>query len=246
MMCGWPFHSAHGWYDAFCWPSERRGISSTFFLVCRSHIVLHFVLGKKLPLVEIHKFCEINEISKKEFKKFDQIWSLVVIFILQNLMFIWGFELTTSKTNTAHSTTILAPSEWYRNDVFVLIRIAIWDFSNSDKMFGQNYVFSPLTEIHKFRKIRLKFWRFFFPVSHLGVLLTRPSAKMPIVLSCEHHRKGLIVNTRHVDVGTLMMVTVADLAVLSRLAINVVFGWLDPDKKNQSSIRVLIRKQGQI
>jgi hypothetical protein len=133
-----------------------------FLLLIVPFSVLYFVMGKFfLPIVEIRKFRKITEISKKEFKIFDQIWSLVVIFILQNLMPMLGFELTTSKNSTVHSTTVLAQSEFYIIDISVLIRIEIWDYWNYLEIFGRNYVFPPLTQIHKFCKIRPKFRRIF-------------------------------------------------------------------------------------
>jgi hypothetical protein len=45
-----------------------------FLLLIVPFSVLYFVMGKFfLPLVEIRKFRKITEISKKEFKIFDQI-----------------------------------------------------------------------------------------------------------------------------------------------------------------------------
>jgi hypothetical protein len=102
---------------------------------------------------------------------------------LQKLMFMWGFELTTSKADTSHSTTALAQSKCYRIDVSFLIRIAIWDFSNSYEFFGRNYVFPPSTEIHKFREIRPKFQRNLFPCFTYPILRLSRFALLKIPLN---------------------------------------------------------------
>jgi hypothetical protein len=85
-----------------------------------------FRFGKKIcHYSRFANFAKLMKYRRKNSKISIKIWSLVVIFILQNLMFIWAFELTTSKTDTAHSNTALPRNECYRMDVFILIRVAI-------------------------------------------------------------------------------------------------------------------------
>jgi hypothetical protein len=63
----------------FSFKASHRGNAFEKTVVWSAAVFYISFWEKNSPLVEIRKFCEINEISKKEFKNFDQIWSLVVI-----------------------------------------------------------------------------------------------------------------------------------------------------------------------
>jgi hypothetical protein len=77
--------------DSFCLlaPDAGGAISCYVWILMDTWGVSVFYIsfwGKTSPLAEICKFHEINEISKKKFKKSDKIWSLDIIYILQNLI----------------------------------------------------------------------------------------------------------------------------------------------------------------